>query len=283
MTTPSQALAAFPLQRTDTPGGTIAWRSAGDGVQVSHVLLHGIGSSSSNWVRQLQAATRTPGARVLAWEAPGYGQSTPLLPEAPSAAAYAERLWRWLDALGVHHPVTLVGHSLGSLMAGAAAHLQPARVSRLILLSPARGYGAASAEEREAKLRPRLDNLQRLGPAGVAAARSAAMLSPGAPADQVDFMRESMAQIIPAGYTQAARMLAHGDLCAELETVRCPVAVASGSLDTITTPAACQTVAAAAGVPWQDVGPVGHACPLQAHAAVNALLGLTTLEEEALS
>lgn len=283
MTTPRQALEAFPLQRTATRDGAIAWRSAGDGARVSHVLLHGIGSSSSNWVRQLQAATHTPGARVLAWEAPGYGESTPLSPEAPSTAAYAERLWAWLDALGVHHPIVLVGHSLGALMAGAATRLQPERVSRLVLLSPARGYGAASPEEREAKLRPRLDNLARLGPAGVAAARSAAMLSPDATAEQVDFMRESMAQIIPAGYTQAARMLSNGDLCAELEPVRCPVAVASGSLDTITTPAACQTVAAAAGVPWQDVGPVGHACPLQAHTAVNALLELNTLEEEALS
>lgn len=280
MTTPTQALAAFALQRTATRDGVIAWRSAGNGPRVSHVLLHGIGSSSGNWVRQLQAATRTPAARVLAWEAPGYGESTPLSPEAPSAADYATRLWAWLDALDVHHPVVLVGHSLGALMAGAATRQQPERVSRLVLLSPARGYGAASAEEREAKLRPRLDNLNRLGPAGMAAARAAAMLSPGAPTEQVDFMRESMAQIIPAGYTQAARMLSNGDLCAELETVRCTVSVASGSLDTITTPAACQTVAAAAGVPWQDLGPVGHACPLQAPGAVNALIGLAHLEEE---
>jgi hypothetical protein len=33
-------------------------------------------------------------------------------------------------------------------------------------------------------------------------------------------------------------------------------------------------VAAAAGVGWVDLGPVGHACPLQAGAAVNDLLGL---------
>lgn len=277
--TPSQALATFALQQTATRGGAVAWRCAGDGARVSHVLLHGIGSSSGNWVRQLQAATHTPGVRVLAWEAPGYGNSTPLSADTPSADDYAERLWGWLDALDVLHPVTLVGHSLGALMAGAATRQQPERVARLVLLSPARGYGAASAPERDEKLRARLDNLQRLGPAGLAAARAAAMLSPGADADQVDFVREGMAQIIPAGYTQAARMLSGGDLCAELKTVRCPVEVASGSLDTITTPAACQAVADAAGVPWQDVGAVGHACPLQAHAAVNRLLGLATQEE----
>lgn len=276
---PSQALAAFALQHTATRGGAIAWRHAGDGARVSHVLLHGIGSSSGNWVRQLQAATHTPGARVLAWEAPGYGASTPLSPPAPAASDYADRLWDWLDALDVLHPVTLVGHSLGALMAAAATRQQPERVTRLVLLSPARGYGAASAGEREDKLRSRLDNLQRLGPAGMAAARAAAMLSPGAPGEQIDFMRDSMAQIDPAGYTQAAHMLSGADLCAELAGVRCPVAVASGSLDTITTPAACQTVADAAGVPWQDLGPVGHACPLQAPGAINALLGLVTPEE----
>jgi pimeloyl-ACP methyl ester carboxylesterase len=83
-----------------------------------------------------------------------------------------------------------------------------------------------------------------------------------------------MAQIQPSGYTHAARMLSGGDLLADLAQLRCPVQVASGSADRITPPAGCQQVAAAAGVAWTDLGPVGHACPLQAGPAVNALLGL---------
>jgi pimeloyl-ACP methyl ester carboxylesterase len=38
---------------------------------------------------------------VLAWDAPGYGQSEPLPDSQPTPQAYAQRLWAWLDALGL--------------------------------------------------------------------------------------------------------------------------------------------------------------------------------------
>ena len=240
---------------------------------VTHVLLHGIGSASGSWVRQLDRARGLP-LRVLAWDAPGYGGSDPVKADWPRAGDYAERLWAWLDALGAHTPVTLVGHSLGALMAARAAVQAPQRVQRLVLLSPAAGYGNAEPAVREQKLRDRLATLERLGPQGMAQARAAAMLSPGAPAELVDAVRDSMAQVIPAGYTQAARLLAHGTLAADLAQLQCPLAVASGNADGITTPAACQAVALAGGVAWNDLGSVGHACPLEAPGPVNALLGL---------
>ncbi len=276
---PSLILGGFPVRHTDTAQGRVAWRAAGNASRATHVLLHGIGSSSGNWVRQLQAAQGDANVRVLAWDAPGYGDSTPLAPSHPVAADYGRRVWEWLDGLGEQAPVVLVGHSLGALMAAAATRQQPQRVARLVLLSPAQGYGTASESEREQKLVTRLHKLETLGPAGMAADRAAAMLAPGAPAVLVDFMREGMAQIVPAGYTQAARMLSTGDLCADVAGLPCAVAVASGDADGITPPAACQAVARAAGVPWQDVPGAGHACPLEAPAPINRLLGLSTPEE----
>lgn len=272
--TPLEALALYPLRSTALPGGLrVSHREAGMAAGVTHVLLHGIGSASGSWVRQLDRARGLP-LRVLAWDAPGYGGSDPVKADWPRASDYADRLWAWLDALGVHTPVTLVGHSLGALMAARAAVQAPQRVQRLVLLSPAAGYGNAEPAVREQKLRDRLATLERLGPQGMAQARAAAMLSPGAPAELVDAVRDSMAQVIPAGYTQAARLLAHGTLVADLAQLQCPLAVASGNADGITTPAACQAVALAGGVAWNDLGSVGHACPLEAPGPVNALLGL---------
>ena len=114
----------------------MGFRRAGAGTPVSHVLLHGIGSASASWAYQLAAAAASPAHQVLAWDAPGYGASTPVGPLEPQASDYAARLWAWLDALSCHSPVVLVGHSLGALMAASAAQAQPGRVAGLLLLSP---------------------------------------------------------------------------------------------------------------------------------------------------
>ena len=303
-----QRLQQFPLCRVATSLGQIAYRQSGAAAQATHVLLHGIGSSSANWLAQLEAAALNPAFCLLAWDAPGYGSSDALPMDAPAAADYAHRLWAWLDAMdaitvqhahrgvtsdaasaGVAARFTLVGHSLGCLMAASAAQQSPQRVKRLILLSPAQGYARAQAAERDKKLQDRLDALTRLGPAGLAQARGAAMLSPSASADQIAFVQQAMAQINPAGYAQAARMLAGGDLLSDLSLLdsrlldsrlvaaqsACPVWVASGSADTITPPAGCQQVAVHINAPYISLGAVGHACAVEAAHEVARLIGLT--------
>ena len=275
--TPQDALSGVVRSRVDTPLGPIQFRSAGAGPQVTHVLLHGIGSASASWAYQLGAAVGRQDVRVLAWDAPGYGRSGHLPMPEPRAQDYAERLWAWLDALYVTQPVVLAGHSLGALMAASAARLQPARVSRLLLLAPARGYGDATAPERERVVQGRLSNLQQLGPQGMAQARDAAMLSPQAAPALQDAVRETMAQIDPAGYTQAVHMLGQGQLAQDLKTWTGPLAIASGDADTVTTPAACDALALHVAKERINLGPVGHACPLEAAAAVNQLLDLPVL------
>lgn len=261
-------------------GATVQFRRArGPGAAdapVTHVLLHGIGSASASWLAQLQqahAATR-PASHLLAWDAPGYGASTALPMLAPTAADYAARMWAWLDAVQVRQPVVLAGHSLGALMAAAAAAQQPARVARLVLLAPAPGYARASAELRQRKLDDRLANLAALGPAGMARKRAPAMLSDQADAAQIAFVEHVMAQIDPAGYAQAARMLAEGDLAADLRALACPVTIANGDADTITPAQAARTLAQQLGAPYVSLGAVGHSCALQAADRVNRLLGL---------
>lgn len=270
----------FAPQAVDTAGGRIGFRRAGAGRGQPLVLLHGIGSGSGSWVRQLEAFGDT--REVLAWDAPGYGASAPVPADRPQARDYGERVWAWLDALDLRGPVTLAGHSLGAIMAAAAAGLQPARVARLVLLSPAGGYGQADAEVREAKRRDRLHNLDTLGPAGMADKRGAAMVSAQAAhaaeagdapsAALVAYVKATMAQVIPAGYTQATHLLSDADLASLLAAVRAPLVVASGSADTITPPAGCEALARGANAPYLSLGPVGHVCALEGPDAVNALL-----------
>ena len=275
--TPQQALQLAQAEVASIPDGAIHYRQAGEASSVTHVLLHGIGSSSASWAYQLAACQTSDTHRVLAWDAPGYGASTPVSPPQPQAHDYAVRLWQWLDALRVQTPLTLVGHSLGALMAARAAVMHPQRVQHLVLLAPARGYGQANEAEREQVRHTRLDNLQRLGPHGMADARAAAMLSPNARSDWVEAVRENMSQIRPDGYTQAVHLLAQGRLTEDVAAWRGRLTVASGDADTITPVQACDAVAQAGGVPRISLGAVGHACPFEAAPAVHALLGLPTI------
>jgi len=266
----SEQIKSFPLQLASTALGPIAYRSAGAPGQPVWVLLHGIGSASGSWLAQLQAAQGL-GVNMLAWDAPGYGQSAPVGPAQPMASDYATRLWAWLDALGCAQ-VYLVGHSLGCLMASAATRARPERVKHLWLLAPAAGYGLADPQVRQSKLQDRLDKLQNLGPAGMAAQRASAMLSAAASAEQVAWVEHTMAQVIPAGYTQASHMLARDDLASYLQGLNLPIDVACGQADRITPAQGCAQLAARLGVPFHLLGDVGHACPLEAAQAVNELL-----------
>ncbi len=264
------------LHQVPTPQGTLQYRRAGAAATPTHVLLHGIGSASGSWLPLLERLQADPAWGALAWDAPGYGASTPLPMARPRAEDYGRAVWAWLDALSLRTPVVLVGHSLGALMAAAAAALAPERVRAVRLLSPARGYADVPEAEREAVRRQRLANLAQLGPAGMAAARADAMLSAQATPAQRAAVRQTMAAIDPAGYTQAVHLLADSSLQALM--ARWPAAlregarVASGEADGVTPPAACDAVATALGQTRVSLGPVGHACAVEAPAAVQAFL-----------
>ena len=274
----SALLRRFPAQTAPVGGGQMQFRQAGNtAIAPTQVLLHGIGSGSASWVHQLHAAEHSKTHHVLAWDAPGYGHSSALPEVEPHASAYAARLWQWLDAMGAKggtEPITLVGHSLGCLIAARAAVLAAKRIKQLVLLAPAQGYARAPEVERRKKLQDRLNSLTVLGPQGMAQKRGSAMLSAHASAAQISFVQAVMAQINPEGYRQAAHLLAQGDLLTDLAQVTCPVQVASGSADGITPMAGCQAAANSINAPFTSLGEVGHVCALEAPAAVSQLIGL---------
>src|SRR6185295_9581518 len=110
------AVATLPLQKTVRTGNgrTISYREAGAGTPL--MLLHGIGSGSASFETQFGL----PGYRIIAWDAPGYGQSDPLPDAKPKTKDYADSLAAFLDTLGIKQ-AHIVGHSLGGLMAGSFA------------------------------------------------------------------------------------------------------------------------------------------------------------------
>ena len=254
--------ARFAAHSVALPGGeVVSVRECGAGnTGPVFVCLHGIGSGAASW---LEAALllEGQGARVIAWDAPGYGASTPVAPAQPKAADYAQRLQGLVDALDLERFV-LVGHSLGAITAGHAARAGSAlasRVSKLILISPAAGYGAPGKEEAQQRVRTqRLAALKNEGIAAMAAKGDQRLLSANACELSRQWVRWNMGRLNEAGYAQAVELLCGADLLADLPPAM-PVHVACGSLDVVTTPESCEAVATKCGQPLELVVGAGHA------------------------
>jgi pimeloyl-ACP methyl ester carboxylesterase len=260
------------LRRVRAGARMIAYREAGDAAAPAVLLLHGVGSGSSSWAAQLQDLSAR-GFRVLAWDAPGYGESDPLAAPAPTAADYADALAGFATALGLER-FSLVGHSLGALMAASFCRRpKESRVARLVLASPAAGYGAMAEEARSRKTEERLAAMARLGPAGLAQERAAALLSPAASAAAVEKIRAVMRGLRPDGYAQAVRMLGQADIFADARRIILPTLVLCGGADTVTPEAGCRRVAAAiAGAIYESLPGLGHASYVEDPARFDAAL-----------
>ncbi len=198
------------------------------------VMLHGIGSNAGTFER---LCDRLPEDwTLLSWNAPGYGGSAPLPMERPVAADYADRLAALVDALALPG-FALLGHSLGTLFAADFAARHPQRVTRLVLMSCAQGYGMAAGDELPEKAAARLRSLERLGPQAFAEERAPNLLhNPATRPDLAADAVAAMAAIDPAGYAQAVHALAAGNLAAAATRIKAPTLVVVGTGDRITPP-----------------------------------------------
>jgi pimeloyl-ACP methyl ester carboxylesterase len=117
------------------------------------VFIHGAMNDHSGWTLLARWCAHH-GYGVLAVNQPGHGRSVG--PPLPSVEALADWTLALLAAAGVQQPATLVGHSMGTLIALEAAARAPERVARLVLLGtayPMKVSDALLSTAREAPLR----------------------------------------------------------------------------------------------------------------------------------
>jgi pimeloyl-ACP methyl ester carboxylesterase len=119
----------------DVGGARLRYRKTGSGDPV--LLLHGIGQSLEDWNEQHErlSARHT----VISVDLPGFAYSDRLSGPA-TLTKLANALPAFLDALGVHGPLPVVGNSLGGAVAMKLAADHPDRVSALVLANSA-GFG----------------------------------------------------------------------------------------------------------------------------------------------
>jgi pimeloyl-ACP methyl ester carboxylesterase len=120
------------LHRVELPGATVNYAEIGEGEPI--VFVHGITSSWQAWLENMpHFASR--GHRAIALDLPGFGASP--MPSWPiDMYAYGRLLHDFCEKLGVDG-ATLVGNSMGGLVAAEAVLSAPGRFDRLVLVSAA--------------------------------------------------------------------------------------------------------------------------------------------------
>ncbi|HSF02818.1 MAG TPA: alpha/beta fold hydrolase [Solirubrobacterales bacterium] len=232
------------------------------------VFVHGLGGSAYSWWGQL-AACEERGHRAVAYDQRGAGRSSK--PPGPySIELWARDLGRLLDGLEVER-ATLVGHSVGCMIAERAAVRLGERVRGLALIGGALRWRPEAGPVFEERVRlaraGRMDEIAR----AVAATGLSERCRRENPALHGLF-RELIASNDPQAYAEWSAATAVGEMV-EPERVDCPTLALCGELDPVTPPAFSEALAAA--IPRARAAVVegaAHWCQLEATAAVSALL-----------
>ncbi len=130
------------LRRIELPGAEVNYVELGEGEPI--VFVHGISGCWQNWLENLPHFAR--GRRAIALDLPGFGASP--MPSWPiDMPAYGRLLHDFCEKLGVEG-ATVVGNSMGGLVAVDACTAGPRRFDRLVLVSAAGIINTWSPEER---------------------------------------------------------------------------------------------------------------------------------------
>ncbi|MEQ8332848.1 alpha/beta fold hydrolase [Nisaea sp.] len=255
-------------KRADTPAGHVSFREAGAGRGKPVLLaLHGLGGNSATW--RAQYAALSDAWHVIGWDAPGYGETMVVGPDQTAFATLALAL---MDHLGVGG-FSVIGHSMGGIVAQAVAGEAGDRVKHMILSCTHSGSAKPASEPLSGSYATRIAALEKEGSAAYAAQRSGMMVADGAPAAVRATVEEIARGVTAAGLRTCATMLHHADTRPVAPSIRCPVLLISGAGDKVVSQRQSEALAALypAGRHVRFDG-VGHAPYMEASETYNALL-----------
>ncbi|MBW7961443.1 alpha/beta fold hydrolase [Bradyrhizobium sp. BR 10261] len=251
--------------------GQIEYRAAGDPNNPAVLMLHGLGSSSAGYRGQFAGLSRD--FHVIAWNAPGFGGSSPIPGQDAKIDDYASAVEGLLRALGVRRLAALVGSSWGSIVATAFARRYPALVGSLVLSAPNVARGHLAGETRTAELNAWLRTADVSMPVSRAAIADR-LLTPDTPPlvrQHVERLRDAMTT---EGWRQAIRSTFTVYTPDIISEVSCPIAILSGTRDQVAPQQdhAERLLAAApraTSYPFEDCG---HILKLEAPSKFNAVV-----------
>jgi len=189
------------------------------------VFIHGLGSSTQDWVAQV--AEFSPSYQVITFDLRGHGQSDK--PDGPYAMPmFAADLAGLLQTLGIG-PAHVVGISLGGAVAFQFALDHPARVKTLTIVNSAPTMGDQAAAQQE--IDRRVGIVQQLGMRAMGQALSPNLFPKPEHAALRETFVERWAANDPRAYIEATRSMLDWDVVKELGSIHCPTLVIAADAD----------------------------------------------------
>ncbi|MBA1205133.1 alpha/beta fold hydrolase [Pseudomonas capeferrum] len=250
-----------------TPAGT-SYLALGQGQPV--VLIHGVGLNKEMWGGQFVGLAND--YRVIAYDMLGHGKS-PLPDVGTDLQGYAAQLAELLDHLQIPQ-ATVIGFSMGGLVARAFALHYPQRISALVVLNsvfnrtPEQSAGVIARAAQAAELGPDANvdaALERWFSREYKAANPA----------QVAAIRQTLASNDPQGYHTTYSLFATQDMyrADDLGSIQVPALIATGELDLGSTPTMTRQLAARIpGAQSVVLAEQRHMMPVEAPREVNRML-----------
>ena len=227
---------------------------------MSVILLHGIGGAS--W------GDLVPDA--IDWPMPGFA-GTPALP-VMTFPALADALIETMDVRGIRQ-ATLVGHSMGGMLALEFAATYPHRVAKLVLYATTPAFGGRDPSFAEAFLKARLGPLEGRSMTEAAEDMLAGSFSPDAPASAIEAAKQALAAVPEDVYRETLRCLTTFDRREALPNIAVPTLLIAGEHDAAAPPKTMQRMAdAIPGARIVVIPGVGHFAHLEQPAAFRAAL-----------
>jgi 3-oxoadipate enol-lactonase len=234
------------------------------------LMLHGIGGGHLAFAPQVETLASS-GYRAVAWDMPGYGHSAPIEPY--TFKGLAQSCIRLIESLKCGH-VTLVGHSMGGMVAQEVMARRPELVDKLVLCGTSPSFGKPDGDWQRKFIAERtapLDAGQSM--ADLAEVLVPGMVGPEALPEGVRLAKHCMSLVPASTYRRALEALVTFDRRAALPRISVPTLVVAGEHDRNAPPAVVKRMAEA--IPrstFLEMPGVGHLQNLEAPDEFDGLL-----------
>ncbi len=204
------------------------------------LMLHGIGGGHLAFAPQVETLASS-GYRAVAWDMPGYGRSAPIEPY--TFKGLAQSCITLIESLKCGH-VTLLGHSMGGMVAQEVVARRPELVDKLILCGTSPSFGKPDGDWQRDFIAQRTAPLDAgKSMAELAQALVPQMVGPAPLAEGVHLATVCMAQVPASTYRRALEALVTFDRRANLPRIRVPTLLVAGEHDRNAPPAVMKKMA----------------------------------------